>query len=1103
VATKQDRADRRFLGTLFGAGTAAGRTDGQLVEWFATGDREATELAFTALVQRHGAMVLRTCRAVLGDEHDAQDAFQATFLILVRRGRALWVRDSLGPWLHRVAKNAALRARRGALRRLSAEQTRTLKWARAERAAGEAVGNELRCLLHEEIDRLPERYRVAVVLCDLEGGTYEEAARHLGCPVGTVKSRLARGRERLRGRLTRRGLAPASVVPPDALADPAHAVVPPALADATLRAAIQFAAGDAGSIPPAVAALAQGVLKSMILSSLRTIALVPLILVLAVSGLAAGTGLLARQTPKPEAKPLRGSAVRGEPQTPPANQAKLAWRRADRYEPPDFEQFFPDDAEGGKVLDALWNDANKNKRPVEEILRIVRRGLRRTQAARGEVVAWIGGSHIWNVSPQNTDAIEILYHAADFRTDNVAANDTRYNAVYYGLSVVEPKTPAILRTLVDMGMAEKNDWNRVAWGARSQRDELLEYVRPYRAAADQTTRETAAVLAKVLGGDPDADESMLDWTRKKIRAKFGDRLPAIRQTIAAGDPLERREALDLIFRERLGLIMDDSFVDAFAACAAHKDPAVRKDLARSLGVSLFGFDGARKADAIGVLLRLSQDEMFDVRYQAVYFGLSQMPQERREDVVRRLLAMAMTERAAPRGRGMYQRIVWGMKHDPTAAARILDEILRGNDLERVRAAREIYKDMTGRTPPGAVADPGARAGYASTFRDLHQHLGRVYPNFRLKGIDWGAVGRELEPRAASAETEKQFGLLVLELVARLEDSHAVVLEGSATPPDPGLPEWDPFLACMIDDRGRPVVYTVGRSTPAWKAGLRPGMTVLAVNGVPAEEAIARWMKQQRTYYGYSSERYLRYDAARLYHRQKKEGDPVTLALEGVDGRRSEVKLAAAYRRWYIPRLPVPRPGIDDGGADVSWTRLPDGIGYILVRRIKQGLEASLDHALAGLGSLKGLILDVRGNSGGGFDTSTAFRNFDLAPDAGADRSALPKRPRYTGPIALLIDERCISAGEGWASWFIAQKRARVFGTSTAGASARKVTYTLRNGLYKVQVPVKAYNGFLDRPIERRGLEPDVEVRCSAKDLSQGKDTVVEAAIRWLTATSRP
>jgi carboxyl-terminal processing protease len=308
---------------------------------------------------------------------------------------------------------------------------------------------------------------------------------------------------------------------------------------------------------------------------------------------------------------------------------------------------------------------------------------------------------------------------------------------------------------------------------------------------------------------------------------------------------------------------------------------------------------------------------------------------------------------------------------------------------------------------------------------------------------------------------------------------------------------------MIDDRGRPVVYTVGRSTPAWKAGLRPGMTVLAVNGVPAEEAIARWMKQQRTYYGYSSERYLRYDAARLYHRQKKEGDPVTLALEGVDGRRSEVKLAAAYRRWYIPRLPVPRPGIDDGGADVSWTRLPDGIGYILVRRIKQGLEASLDHALAGLGSLKGLILDVRGNSGGGFDTSTAFRNFDLAPDAGADRSALPKRPRYTGPIALLIDERCISAGEGWASWFIAQKRARVFGTSTAGASARKVTYTLRNGLYKVQVPVKAYNGFLDRPIERRGLEPDVEVRCSAKDLSQGKDTVVEAAIRWLTATSRP
>jgi C-terminal processing protease CtpA/Prc len=408
--------------------------------------------------------------------------------------------------------------------------------------------------------------------------------------------------------------------------------------------------------------------------------------------------------------------------------------------------------------------------------------------------------------------------------------------------------------------------------------------------------------------------------------------------------------------------------------------------------------------------------------------------------------------------------------------------------------------MTGRTPPGAPADADTRAGYVAAISALHEYLGQVYPSFRLKGIDWDAVGRDLLPRAALVETEEQFGLLVLELVARLEDSHAVVLEGSATPPDPGLPEWDPHLACTSDDRGRPVVYFVGRSSPAWQAGVRPGMTVVAVNGVPAEEAIQQWMKRQRTYYGYPSERYLRYDAMRLFHRQKAEGTSVTLTLEAVDGHRTVVELAAANRGWYIPRLPVPRPGIDDGGADVSWTRLKDGLGYILVRRIKAGLEASLDQALASLGPLNGLILDVRGNSGGGFDTATAFQNFDRTPEAGDTQ---PKRPRYTEPIALLIDERCISAGEGWASWFIAHKRARVFGTTTAGASARKTTYTLSNGLYKVVVPVKAYNGFLDRPIERRGLEPDVEVRCSAKDLSEGRDTVVEAAAHWLTAERRP
>ena len=112
----------------------------------------------------------------------------------------------------------------------------------------------------------------------------------------------------------------------------------------------------------------------------------------------------------------------------------------------------------------------------------------------------------------------------------------------------------------------------------------------------------------------------------------------------------------------------------------------------------------------------------------------------------------------------------------------------------------------------------------------------------------------------------------------------------------------------------------------------------------------------------------------------------------------------------------------------------------------------------------------------------------------------PNRPRFKGPIALLIDARCISAGEGWASWFIANKRARVFGEATAGASSRKTIYTLSNSLFKVRYPVKAYRGSLDRPIERRGLEPDVPLRQNAKDLAAGRDTVLQTARRHLLQT---
>jgi RNA polymerase sigma factor (sigma-70 family) len=259
VATGKDEMVRRQLRTLFNVGAVRELTDGQLLERFATDRGEAAELAFAVLVERHGPMVMRVCRGVLADPHDTQDAFQATFLVLVKRARGLWVRDSIGPWLHQVAYRTASCARTTAARHRRLERDAAMT-AHASRAQADV---ELERLLHEEIGRLPERYRAPVVLCDLEGRTHEQAARHLGWPVGTVKSRLSRGRERLRDRLIRRGFAPG--VSPLAVAGVFKVPIlsiPPNLLEATTVAAVRFAAIGTAARGPAVT-LAQGVLRTM------------------------------------------------------------------------------------------------------------------------------------------------------------------------------------------------------------------------------------------------------------------------------------------------------------------------------------------------------------------------------------------------------------------------------------------------------------------------------------------------------------------------------------------------------------------------------------------------------------------------------------------------------------------------------------------------------------------------------------------------------------------------------------------------------------------------------------------------------------------------
>ena len=195
----------RLIRKVAGHGGLDGVTDAQLLVRFAL---ERDDNAFAALVQRHGPMVLGVCSRVLRDPNDADDAFQATFLVLVRKARSISRPHLLANWLFGVARRTALEAKTRAARR-QARERKVVDVATADPTLA-AVWADLRPVLDEEVGRLPERYRVPFVLCYLEGRTNEEAARLLDCPKGTVLSRLSWARQRLRTRLTHRGLAPSA-----------------------------------------------------------------------------------------------------------------------------------------------------------------------------------------------------------------------------------------------------------------------------------------------------------------------------------------------------------------------------------------------------------------------------------------------------------------------------------------------------------------------------------------------------------------------------------------------------------------------------------------------------------------------------------------------------------------------------------------------------------------------------------------------------------------------------------------------------------------------------------------------------------------------------
>ena len=330
----------RRIHHLFAEGTVAGLPDGQLLERFlARGD----EAAFAALVERHGPMVLGICRSVLRHPEDAEDAFQATFLVLVCKGRSIRGGETVGGWLRRVAHRIAVRAGADADRRRARERRAAIGHAAALHR--DEPEDDWRRILHEELARLSDKYRLPLLLCDLEGKTHAQAAAELGCGPATVQRRLNASRALLRSRLTRRGVALTAGSLAVALGRPAVASVPPAWVEAAVAAARSFASRPARlAIGQVIATAAEGLahrcLRSMALGRLSAVAALSVALV-ALGGIAWGVAAAGPDEPVPSGRarlrlapgrrsraehrrrPSPGSRPSGGPPTPETSRSAV------------------------------------------------------------------------------------------------------------------------------------------------------------------------------------------------------------------------------------------------------------------------------------------------------------------------------------------------------------------------------------------------------------------------------------------------------------------------------------------------------------------------------------------------------------------------------------------------------------------------------------------------------------------------------------------------------------------------------------------------------------------------------------------------------------
>jgi RNA polymerase sigma factor (sigma-70 family) len=336
----------------------SGMTDGQLLECFLT---RRDEVAFEALVRRHGPMVLGVCRRLLGHAQDAEDAFQATFLVLVSKGASIQQRELVGNWLYGAAHRAALEVK-AARRRVKERQVSALP----EPVVLEEpeVWRDLRPILDQELNRLPEKYRVPVVLCDLEGRTRRDIARQLGIPEGTLSGRLTTARRLLARRLARHGLAlSAGALAPLLAPGAAPVCLPSPLVISTVQAAALLTADKpmASVVSASVAAITKGVVKAMWMTRLEVAAAF-----LVVAGLVAAVGGTLVHRSLAGTRVDRSVTATGTPGTPPVARDAEVQKILDKYLAirPDDKDLAIFQLDWAPTLKAAREKAAREKRPI-------------------------------------------------------------------------------------------------------------------------------------------------------------------------------------------------------------------------------------------------------------------------------------------------------------------------------------------------------------------------------------------------------------------------------------------------------------------------------------------------------------------------------------------------------------------------------------------------------------------------------------------------------------------------------------------------------------------------------------------------------------------